>query len=31
MACITLRACPGKAFRIETMQQLWNAPANGRS
>ena len=28
IACITLRACPGNALRIETMQQLWNAPAD---
>ena len=25
------RAWPGNALRIETMQQLWNAPATGRS
>ena len=31
IACITLRACPGNALRIETITQLWNAPATGRS
>ena len=31
IACITFFAWPGKRLRIETMQQLWKTPANGRS
>ena len=30
-ACMTFFAWPGNALRIETMQQLWKAPATGRS
>ena len=29
IACITFCAWPGNCLRIETMQQLWNAPATG--
>ena len=31
MACMTFLAWPGNALRIETITQLWNAPATGRS